>query len=60
MSNERQRAEELYALLTRARQALCEIESAPYSAVNDSESLRHSIKYMQNVARVALGSIGNG
>lgn len=37
----------------RLRQALRDIEEMPFSMVNDSESLRHSIKTMQTIARTA-------
>jgi hypothetical protein len=35
-------------------QALTEIEATPFSMVNDSDSLRHTIKTMQQIARAAL------
>lgn len=35
-------------------QALRDIEQIPFSAVNDSESLRHTIKTIQHIARTAL------
>lgn len=34
--------------------ALEEIESTPFSMVNDSESLRHSLRLLQQIARTAL------
>jgi hypothetical protein len=36
------------------RAALELIEATPYSMVNDSESLRHTIKSIQHIARTAL------
>lgn len=38
----------------RLRAALQEVMDAPCSMVNDSESLRHTIKGMQHTAREAL------
>lgn len=34
--------------------ALAQIEAMPCSMVNDSESLRHTIKQMQQIARAAM------
>lgn len=38
----------------RLRRALEQIRDAPFSMVNDSESLRHSIRAIQNTADQAL------
>ena len=37
-----------------ARSALREIDAMPCSMVNDSESLRHTIKTIQSIARKAV------
>ena len=48
----------LHEVIERQRVALGEIADAPYTMVNDSESLRHSIKSMQAIARTAyLGRV---
>lgn len=43
------------AYVRRLENALREIDAVPISMVNDSESLRHSIKLMQAIARAAIG-----
>lgn len=45
---------QLQKLRLRERRALTQISDMPVSMVNDSESLRHSIKTMQSIARSAL------
>jgi hypothetical protein len=39
----------------RLREALVEIDAMPFSTLNDSESLRHTIRTIQHRARAALG-----
>ena len=47
-------AQRLRADLVKMRHALTQIEATPVSMVNDSDSLRHSIKTMQHIARRAI------
>ncbi len=42
--------------IERLRAALLNIEDAPYTMVNDSDSLRHTIRGMQAMARAARES----
>lgn len=37
--------------------ALIDIENTPATMVNDSESLRHTIRTMQQIARAAMAKI---
>ena len=50
------------AEIKRLSAALADVRDMPVSMVNDSESLRHSIRVMQNIARGAItaGERANG
>lgn len=49
-------AERAFQQRDKLAKALTEIETMPFSPVNDSESLRHTIRTMQMIASKALAA----
>lgn len=49
-------AERAFQQRDKLAKVLTDIEAMPFSSVNDSESLRHTIRTMQTMARTALAA----